>query len=387
MKYTRKGGANSYNRNTIKKKRNAYTFLPYMNPLLQSDPFVRIRMFTDFDTLACTTVEDNQQWWIDCIAPYRDRILKKYRQITEEKEDYSGIFLHCMDKCVLHAQEKVDIIKGRPGLNIIMSCNTDLTVRKLNERDNPKGIYYLGFQSNVHYLQNILIMPRRHPNYSDFNEIHIRQTNSSEASTTNISTSLEKILRYMLEERGIAGANKDLSCVYFTRHNIQTKIEAILENINKIDTKKLDRISHKNGVFDFADGTVYETYEKFRKDVEGQYNPFSQSYTRNIEKSKQNLQTHRNKTIQEVAEQKDRAKNKQTQRWLRMKQFLGTYQREIENYFTDVGRPEYVSIIKQLPDYYGLDSILNDVDKDFESKDPQERIGELLYAIQSVEDS
>ena len=379
MKYTKKGGGNSYNRNTIKRKRNKYTFLPNIHES------VTIQMFSEFDTLACTTIEDNQQWWIDLIKPYRDAFLKKSKETKETKETYSGIYLHCLDKCVMHAEEKVEIIQGKPGLNILMSCNTDLTARKLNARDNTKGIYYLGFQSNIHYLQNILLMPRRHPKHSEFNEIRIQENIQSNILTKTINVSMEKILRYMLQEKGIDGKNKDLSCVYFTRQNILKKIEAILENIDRIEKKEVDRISQRNGIFHYEDGTPYESYEKFQEDVKGQYNPFSNAYLRNVEQSKQNLQTYRNRKKKAQAEQEERKKQLQEKRLARMKRFIDTYRKEIETFFTDVGYPQYIPILDQLPTYPGLDSILEDVQNDFEAKEPQERIGELLYAIHSIE--
>jgi len=230
----------------------------------------------------------------------QDKFLRKYRLLhPEDLVPHIGLNFICLDNNLTHAHGKAVSIKGsslsEPGLNIIISCTSTVTAKDLNddpEVGNSSGYYYIGFDDNVHFVNNVFILPSVKSNLNISNDFK-HKTNASVQSRiqnrfTNFtkkvigekdfsfapSNSVENRIRKLAE---LDAWHKGPQSVYFTKENIIAKLLTLVSKLDEqeADDKKPEAsklkvyptLTRKQSGFCSLDGTQFSFFLKFLSDT------------------------------------------------------------------------------------------------------------------------
>jgi len=219
----------------------------------------------------------NPQSWNSYTSTYRDTFLHRFFTLNtsinnkNDSDAYPGIHVMCLDfpayyKLGIKFDQTTNIalLKEKllpymePGLNILLSCSrydliSNLNDDKVNTEKGPaKGYYYLGFDKNIHYINNVIFMPKKDDYTINLqNEIQPAifnyDKNTKQTYLNRIQTEMDAVVQFFLKREA----------VYFTKSAILTKLNvlvALLETAH-LRTKSTDRTIPKNfGVFKLEDG-------------------------------------------------------------------------------------------------------------------------------------
>jgi hypothetical protein len=303
---TFQGGMYVYNTNHIKKI-NTSLSLNLQNPIEAADIL---------DTLGCHGLKYAEHYWKSLLLetytlqtlqtlfsePGSNPLVKKgldiltkqpsapvsYRttfleKVSDTDPEHPGIHIVCLDKFgfdVLHTRYKDvtesipdTILKGldekktivatyllheaKPGLNLLLSCSQSTIINLLNNPTNTfkgpaNGYYYLGFDKNVYYFNNTIIMASS-MNYWDIPvpPIHYRLGNTSKQFLNKLETGIRKRLQVILKE----------GAVIFTTETLRTKLNKLVAHIRTAEYRKKQPIIPSDvGVFKLEDGAPYDIY-------------------------------------------------------------------------------------------------------------------------------
>ena len=157
---------------------------------------------------------------------------------------------------------------AKPGLNIVLSCSQSDVIKMLNDTTlNPTkgpsaGYYYLGFDKNIHYVNNIVVMPTGEPYSNDLyalEPIQFMNQNTTDSYLERVETTFQRAIQKILEK----------GAVYFTTKNILDKFNILVAHIETAAyraTKKQPILPKEVGLFKLEDGTIY-TPEAFAESV------------------------------------------------------------------------------------------------------------------------
>jgi len=247
----------TYNLNTISTSSSKYQ---YINSAIQN---LKKRM--------------NPETWDSYTSTYRDTFLHRFFTLNNsinnrnDTDKYSGIHVMCLDfpayyKLGIKFDQTTDItlLKEKllpymePGLNILLSCSRYDLISLLNddkvntEKGPAKGYYYLGFDKTIHYINNIILMPKRDI-YSQNLQGEIQPAifnyaqNTKQTYLNRLQKEMDAVVQFFLKRES----------VYFTKSAILAKLNILVALIKTADlrTKSTDRIIPKTfGVFKLEDG-------------------------------------------------------------------------------------------------------------------------------------
>jgi hypothetical protein len=233
-------------------------------------------------------------------TPARWSTPKTYRDLFLEKAgvgndpEQLGIHLLCLDKVeaiairnfvqgTVHGNPdtiaKQTIFRyiqsaAQPGLTILLSCSQSDLIKMLNDTTlNPTkgpsaGYYYLGFDKNIHYVNNIVVMPTGESYSAELDAlepIQFTEQNTTNSYLQKVDATFQVAIQTILKK----------GAVYFTTKNILDKFNILVAHIETAPyriSKKQTILPKEVGLFKVEDGTVY-TPEAFAESVKTQGNP------------------------------------------------------------------------------------------------------------------
>ena len=244
--------------------------------------------YIEFDTIGCAIYSSPEvnDFWKRLLEntvggtdtrTLKDVFLARYKTLhPEDKTDHTGINILCMDNNSEMTHAKVQTIKGmppQPGLNLILSCSTSDTSRRLNrDKDlfgNKQGYYYIGFVDAIHPMDNVIFMSNARMSNLDV------LIESIDKMTDSVLTKLEELKTTILTP------SIRNPCHYFTETNLLTKIRSLIPTLEiqsredakpkgeQLGYEKYPFITEKLGSFEKENGTLFTTKEKLESDTEG----------------------------------------------------------------------------------------------------------------------
>jgi len=235
--------------------------------------------------------KNSARWTIP--KSYRDLFLEK-TGVGNDPEQL-GLHLLCLDKVeaiairnfaqgpALHGNPdtvaKETIFRyiqsaAQPGLTILLSCSQSDLIKMLNDTAlNPTkgpsaGYYYLGFDKNIHYVNNIVVMPTGESYSAELDAlepIQFTEQNTTNSYLQKVDATFQAAIQTILSK----------GAVYFTTKNILDKFNILVAHIETAPyriSKKQTILPKEVGLFKVEDGTVY-TPEAFAESVRNQGNP------------------------------------------------------------------------------------------------------------------
>lgn len=185
-------------------------------------------VYTFFDNYGCMQLYYNNDWWEEL---FREAL----RAVPAPAMGGAGaaapaaptvitptINMMCLSGSLSSGDKKSVVIhRAKQGLNFILSCNIDEYMDKWNqhpEKGNKNGYYYLGFSTNVHILDNVIIL-RDGLDMFNYEDIRITQN--------HYDIIIHRLLNPGLTSQGWVG----IKVAYLTRKNIIDKIRNLISKI------------------------------------------------------------------------------------------------------------------------------------------------------------
>lgn len=171
-----------------------------------------ISISTLVDILGCYQMTYNTSFW---------------DQISKELGDIN-IKLLCLSSDVfneyLNADSKIPEIykESIKGINVVLSCNSDNLARKMNKQYNFEGRYFIGFEHNVHIINNVIIMVNMYPSWNICDII-----TQDNWETLDMPKRIQKILDVKLSHL-LSNPNS----VYLTRKKIIDKLKVLVDHMS-----------------------------------------------------------------------------------------------------------------------------------------------------------
>jgi hypothetical protein len=175
------------------------------------------------DILGCYQMTYNTSFW---------------DQISQELGNVD-IKLLCLSSDVsnmyLHSDAKIPEIlsKSIRGINFVLSCNSDTLAKTMNNLYNNEGRYFIGFEYNVHIINNVIIMAKQ---YSSWNicDIIARENWQTLDMPTRIQKILDMKLLHLLSNRD--PSTNTANTVYLKRQTIINKLRVLVNHMTSSTT-------------------------------------------------------------------------------------------------------------------------------------------------------
>lgn len=199
--------------------------------LLENKPinFDKVEPFAH-DRIGCYSLIHNTKWWNELSDELDVNI-----NILCLSEDICPTTLHSTDKIKRFEDNTYEL---KEGINLLLSCNTKDVANTINKENYLKGITnkpLIGFYSNVHIINNIIIMPKT-------------TKTTLELLTTSINQEIldshkNKVLKKLID-------NKD-DWVYLSADTIKERFRHIKQKI--VDNVKLEKSKSRFELRDFTE--------------------------------------------------------------------------------------------------------------------------------------
>jgi len=216
---------------------------------------------------------------------YRDTLLANYPDLLANPE-VPGIHIICLDKYGYETLEtrqrpKLDsvsnsfveklpfekkrlaamlLLEAVPGLNLLLSCSQSDIINLLNndtintEKGPAKGYYYMGFDKNIYYFNNTIVMAAS-SGYLDLpsSNIHYELENTAVSYLNKVESGIKQRIQDIFKE----------GAVVFTTDDISKKMSHLIAHVvtaTQRARKKQPVVPKDAGVFKLEDGTPYDLY-------------------------------------------------------------------------------------------------------------------------------
>jgi hypothetical protein len=152
------------------------------------------------------------------------------------------------------------LLDAKPGINLLLSCSKSDVIAVLNndalntEKGPAKGYYYLGFDRNVYYFKNTIIMTASN-DYLYLPETYVQYSLDNDNTPVTYLNKVNKGIQSRIMDTLKEGA------VVFTTEDLKRKIKNMIAHILTVEyRKKQPSIPKEVGVFKLEDGTPYDVY-------------------------------------------------------------------------------------------------------------------------------
>jgi len=158
------------------------------------------------------------------------------------------------------------LLDAKPGINLLLSCSQSDIINVLNndalntEKGPAKGYYYLGFDRNVYYFKNTIIMTASN-NYLDLPPTYVHYSLNKNNTPVTYLNRVNKGIHSRIMNTLKEGA------VLFTTEDLKRKLNNMVACIVTAEYRtKQPIVPNDVGVFKLEDGTPYEL-ELFGKNL------------------------------------------------------------------------------------------------------------------------
>lgn len=196
--------------------------------------------YTFFDNYGCMQLYFNNKWWEELFreaVPAAAPAMGGAGGAASAMGGAGGppvaargqtINMICLSETLLGSfkadKNELVLSRAQPGLNFVLLCNVGKLIDKWNkdaEKGNKKGYYYLGFEPNVHIIDNVIVL--REQGIDDFSEGAKRITQDH----------YDIMLRRILNPNEVIRNRIHKKVAYLTIQNIIDKIRTLFAAITE----------------------------------------------------------------------------------------------------------------------------------------------------------